>query len=55
MHREMGMNVIRLWGGNGGAAKGLWDAADELGVMLFQGNVRGEIGDVICRDGTSLL
>lgn len=29
MHREMGMNVIRLWGGNGGAAPGLWDAADE--------------------------
>lgn len=29
MHREMGMNVIRLWGGNGGAAQGLWDAADE--------------------------
>ena len=29
MHREMGMNVIRLWGGNGGAARGLWDATDE--------------------------
>jgi hypothetical protein len=29
MHREMGMNVLRLWGGNGGASRGLWDAADE--------------------------
>ena len=36
MHREMGMNVIRLWGGNGGAARGLWDAADEQGVLVFQ-------------------
>ena len=36
MHREMGMNVVRLWGGNGGAARGLWDAADEQGVLIFQ-------------------
>lgn len=35
-HREMGMNLIRLWGGHGGHPEALWDAADEWGVLLFQ-------------------
>lgn len=36
MHREMGMNIVRLWGGHGGHPEALWDATDTQGVTLFQ-------------------
>eukprot|EP00475_Leptophrys_vorax_P000518 TRINITY_DN10290_c0_g3_i1.p1 TRINITY_DN10290_c0_g3~~TRINITY_DN10290_c0_g3_i1.p1 ORF type:complete len:952 (+),score=229.77 TRINITY_DN10290_c0_g3_i1:20-2875(+) len=35
MHQQAGLNVIRLWGGNGGHGSSLYSAGDELGV-LFQ-------------------
>ena len=35
LHAAMGMNVMRLWGGHGGHARHLWDAADEQGMFLF--------------------
>ena len=35
LHAWAGMNVLRLWGGHGGHGRGLWDAADELGVLIF--------------------
>lgn len=35
MHVWAGMNLLRLWGGHGGAPRGLWDAADAQGLMLW--------------------
>jgi mannosylglycoprotein endo-beta-mannosidase len=35
MHAWAGLNVMRLWGGHGGHGRGLWDAADALGVLLL--------------------
>ena len=35
LHKAMGLNVLRLWGGHGGHAEHLFNAADEAGVLLF--------------------
>ena len=36
MHREMGMNTMRLWGGHGGHPDALYEEADRQGILLFQ-------------------
>lgn len=36
MHRDAGLNLIRLWGGSGGHGQTLFDAGDELGVLFMQ-------------------
>ena len=34
-HAEAGLNFMRLWGGSGGASSLLFEAADELGVLIM--------------------
>ena len=36
MHAEMGMNLIRVWGGGLAERPEFYDAADELGVLVMQ-------------------
>ena len=36
MHAEMGMNLIRVWGGGFKPRPEFYDAADELGVLVMQ-------------------
>jgi mannosylglycoprotein endo-beta-mannosidase len=35
LHKHAGLNLIRLWGGNGNHGRGLYEAADVLGVFLM--------------------
>eukprot|EP00475_Leptophrys_vorax_P043728 TRINITY_DN8511_c0_g1_i1.p1 TRINITY_DN8511_c0_g1~~TRINITY_DN8511_c0_g1_i1.p1 ORF type:complete len:724 (-),score=141.44 TRINITY_DN8511_c0_g1_i1:1227-3158(-) len=34
IHKNAGLNTIRLWGANGGHGRSLYDAGDELGVLF---------------------
>jgi mannosylglycoprotein endo-beta-mannosidase len=36
LHREAGLNLIRLWAGAGAHGSSLYSAADELGVLVMQ-------------------
>jgi mannosylglycoprotein endo-beta-mannosidase len=36
MHKEMGMNIIRVWGGASTERPEFYDAADELGMLVMQ-------------------
>jgi mannosylglycoprotein endo-beta-mannosidase len=49
MHAEMGMNLIRIWGGGLTERPAFYDACDELGVMVMQdfwmsGDCNGNFG-----------
>ena len=36
MHRDMGLNLIRVWGGGIAERPEFYDAADEMGVLVMQ-------------------
>jgi beta-galactosidase/beta-glucuronidase len=59
MHKEMGMNLIRVWGGGVTERPEFYEAADELGVLVMQefwmtGDNNGRWGETVIGEIVSL-